>query len=375
MQGAHDWAKNLNRTFEGHGYYRSQVNPQIRSRVTKNELTLTSTWTDDVLGASSTAEGEALAKEQLRSSYEIKDIGEAKLILGMRISRNENGDVILSQRAYAERLLKRFNMQSCSPLTTPLPHGLSLSTEDCPANASEVEEMKKIPYRAALGSLMWMQVATRPDLSFPVNLLAHFAHNPGRAHWNALKHVLGYIKGTLDYGLRYRAGAPLGPVGYVDSDFAGCKNTRRSTEGNIFVVAGGPVSWETKRQDTVALSTVEAEFMAFSRATTQALWLLKYFEEVGLSVARPITIHADNNRAISISSNDKNHRRTKHIDVRHHFVKEHTEADDINFKYIPSSLNMADFLTKTLPRDTLRKTISVLDLGPQTSSAAVQGEC
>jgi len=102
MQGAHDWAKNLNRTFEGHGYYRSQVDPQIRSRVTKNELTLTSTWTNDVLGASLTLEGKTLAKEQLRSSYEIKDIGEAKLILGMKISQSKNGDVVISQRAYAK---------------------------------------------------------------------------------------------------------------------------------------------------------------------------------------------------------------------------------------------------------------------------------
>jgi len=140
-------------------------------------------------------------------------------------------------------------------------------------------------------------------------------------------------------------------------------------------VAGGPVSWETKKQDTVALSTVEAEFMAFSRATTQALWLLKYFEEIGLLVTRPITIHADNNGAIAISTNDKNHRRTKYIDVWHHFVKERTKADEVNFKYIPSASNMADFLTKPLPRDAIQRTITILDLGPQNLGAAVQGEC
>jgi len=271
----------------------------------------------------------------------------------MKISRSKNGDVVISQRVYAERLLKRFNMHSCLPLTTPLPYGLSLSTEDCPANASEIEEMRKVPYCEALGSLMWMQVATRPDLSYPVNLLARFAHNLEKAHWNALKHVLGYIKGTLDYAIRYCAGATLDLVGYVDSDFTRCKNTRRSTEGNIFMVAGGPVSWETKRQNTVALSTVEAEFMAFSWATTQALWLLKYFEEIGLPVTRPITIHADNNGAIALSTNDKNHRHTKHINVCHHFITEHAEANEVNFKYIPSVLNMADFLTKLLLRDAI----------------------
>ena len=249
-------------------------------------------------------------------------MGEAKLILGIRIDRNNSSDVTLSQQAYAERLLKRFNMHLCSPLTTPLPSGLSLSIEDCPSTPTEVDEMKKVPYREALGSLMWLQVATRPDLSFPVNLLACFAHNPGRAHWNALKHVLGYIKGTLDYGITYRAGESLNPVGYIDSVFAGCQSTRRSTEGNIFLVAGGPVSWETKRQDTVVLSTVEAEYMVFSRATTQALWIVKYFEEIHISIEKSIVIHTDNSGAISNSTNDKNHRRTKHIDVQYHFIKE-----------------------------------------------------
>jgi len=114
-------------------------------------------------------------------------------------------------------------------------------------------------------------------------------------------------------------------------------------------VAGGPVSWETKRQDTVALSMVEAEFMALSRATTQALWISKYLKEVGLPVTKPVLIYADNNGAISLSLNDKNHCRTKHIDMQHHFVKEHTKANSVNFQYTPSAENLANFLTKPLP--------------------------
>jgi len=241
MQGAHDWAKNLDKTFQGHGYYKSHADPQIRSRVYNNELILTSIWTDDILGASSTIEGENLAKSQLGSSYEIKDLGKAKLILGMRIDRNQKGDVTLSQQAYCERLLKQFNMHLCSPTTTPLPPGLVISIEDCPSTPDEADEMKNIPFREALGSLMWLQVATRPNITFSVNKLARFAHNPGKAHWNALKHVMAYIKGTIDYGITYKDGSSLKPSGYVDSDYAGCKDTRQSTEGNIFMVAGGPM--------------------------------------------------------------------------------------------------------------------------------------
>ena len=320
-----------------------------------DELTITSTWTDDVLGISSTLEGETLAKDHLGSSYEVKDLGEARLILGMRIDQNQNGDVTCTQQAFCEQLLKHFNMAECAPATTPLPPGLSLSVEDCPTTTEEITEMKNIPFREALGSIMWLQIATRPDLSFSVNILFHFTHNPGKPHWHALKHVLAYIKGTKNYGITYRGGEKLSPTGFVDSDYAGCKDTRRSTEDNVFIVVGGPVSWESKHQETIALSTVEAEFMAFTQATTQALWLSKFFDEVGLPTSKPILIHADNNGSISISLNYKNHRRTKHIDVKHHFVKEHTENGDVLFQYIPSSNNIADILTKPLPRDKICK--------------------
>jgi len=138
-------------------------------------------------------------------------------------------------------------MESCSPATTLLSPGLILSIEDCPTTPDEADEMKNIPFHEVLGSLMWLQVAIRPDLAFSVNKLARFSHNLGRAHWNALKHILAYIKGTIDYGITYKRGSSLQPHRYVNSDYAGCRDTRRSTEENIFMVAGGPVSWECKR--------------------------------------------------------------------------------------------------------------------------------
>jgi len=221
---------------------------------------------------------------------------------------------------------------------------------------------------------MWLQVTTRPDLSFAINLLARFAHNPDKPYWIALKHVLAYVKGTIGYGITYQAGGHLNLIGYVDSDFAGCKNTRRSTEGTIFIVAGGPVSWESKQQDTVTLSTIEAEYMAFSRTMTQAILISKYFDEVGLPTQKPIIIHADNSGAISNSINHKNHQRTKHIDVHHHFVKEHTKSGEIVFQYIPSTENIANILTKSLPCEATRKFASYLSLGQHNANASVQGK-
>jgi len=183
------------------------------------------------------------------------------------------------------------------------------------------------------------------------------------------------VKGTIDYRITYRRGGTLNPIGYVNSDYAGCKDIRRSTEGNVFIVAGGPVSWESKRQETVALSTVESEYMVFICATAQVLWMMKFFAEIGLPVTNPITIYADNNGSISNSTNNKNHCQTKHIDVKFHFVKEHTKKREIMFTYIPSLDNLADLFTKSFPCKTIRRLATAMDLNPKVQVAPVQGKC
>jgi len=264
MQGAHDWAITLDRTYTEHGYYISKADSQVRSKVVDGELTLTTTWMDDVLGASTTPAGEVKAKEELRSSYEIKDLGEVKYILGMKIERTDDGSIKLSQCTYSEYVLKCFGMAEAKSHSTPLPPGITLSIKNSPETQDEADEIKGVPYREALGSLIWLQVATYSDLFYTVNLLSHFAHNPRQAHWNALKHALSYVKGTLDYGITYFCNSSLCPFGYVDSDYAGDVDGRKSTEGHMFFVGGGLVSWVSKRQETIALSTVEAEYMAFT---------------------------------------------------------------------------------------------------------------
>jgi len=176
----------------------------------------------------------------------------------------------------------------------------------------------------------------------------------------------------IDYSITYKEGSSLQPHGYVDSDYAGYRDTRRSTEENIFIVASEPVFWKCKRQDIVALSTVKAEFMAFSKATTQALWISKYFDEVRLPVTKPLTIYADYSSSISNSLNDKNHHRTKHIDVRYYFIKEHTKKGNVIFHYTPTTQNVTGILTKPLPQDTLQKFVNCIGLN--TRSVSVQEE-
>lgn len=270
----------------------------------------------------------------------------------MKIEKDDaTGNIRLSQRAYAERVLERFSMSDATIRSTPLPAGVVLSINNAPQSNEEALEMKNTPYREALGSLMWLQVATHPDLSFAVNLLSRFTNNPGHVHWEALKHTLAYLRGTLDYGITYYKNATIRPFGYVDADFAGDKDTSRSTEGHVFFVASGTVSWVSKRQERVSISTVEAEYTAFTRATQQAIWLAKFLDELGMGQERLVMIFADNNGAMANTHNNKNHRRTKHIRVKHHFTKESVALGDVDFTYIPSANNLADILTKPLTKE------------------------
>lgn len=183
MDGAYNWAKSLNADMKNLGYYRSQADPSVRSRNVDSEITITCTYTDDVTGISSTPEGGALARRELTQSYKTKDLGDAKLILGIRIDRDrEAGTLTISQRAYLERVLARYGMSNCSPQYTPLPVGVILEKSQVPTTTEDHQYMKDKPYREVLGSVMYAQIATRPDLSYAVTTLSKFSSNPGREH-------------------------------------------------------------------------------------------------------------------------------------------------------------------------------------------------
>ena len=185
---------------------------------------------------------------------------------------------------------------------------------------SEKKIMNNKLYHSILGSVMWGQLATRPDLSFSVSLLARFQANPGVDHWNTLMHIIGYIKNTLDCGLTYSHDADLSPHVYVDADYGGCRDTHRSTLGYVFLMAGGPVTWSSKRQATVALSTVEAKYVAMSQCTQQMVWMHSWLGKVGVEYSVLGVISGDNHGTITLTKNTKDHRKVKHINIQHHYI-------------------------------------------------------
>ena len=352
MQGAHDWYETLTDTYNKLGYTTSQADPCVQYKKDHDGYTLTDTYTDDIFGASKTDEEIQKRKDEMGKEWEIKDVGENKYFLGMRVQQNiDQGTIRLTQRPYWEHVLNRFSLTEITPRNTPLPVRIILDDNMSPKTDSEKREMGDKPYRPVLGSVMWGQLATRPDLSFAVSLLSRFQANPGIDHWKSLLHVIGYVKNTMDYGLTYSGNANLTPVAYVDADYGGCRDMRRSTSGYVFMMAGGAVTWSSKRQPTVALSTVEAEYVAMSRCAQQMIWMQTWLDEVEIIYTTPGIIKGDSRGAIALAKTTKDHGKVKHIDIRHHYLRELVKSNLINFEQISSSDNIADIFTKPLARD------------------------
>ena len=216
-----------------------------------------------------------------------------------------------------------------------------LSKSDCPTSEGDELYMKTIPYREAVGSLLWLSNGTRPDVAFAVNQVARYMENPGVKHWNAVLRILMYLKGTQHFNIVFDVSLQSRDTSdffsypkpdaniFVDADHAGNKDDRRSVTGYVFMLAGAPISWQSRSQTTVALSSMEAEYMAACAATQESLWLAMLLDQMGIKLTKPIILREDNQACIDFSKNPGDHKRTKHIDCRYHFVREQVISGDI----------------------------------------------
>uniref|UniRef100_A0A2N9FN54 Integrase catalytic domain-containing protein n=1 Tax=Fagus sylvatica TaxID=28930 RepID=A0A2N9FN54_FAGSY len=269
-------------------------------------------------------------KSLLHKEFEMKDLGAAKKILGMEIRRDREARKLwLSQKNYIRKVLEKFSMLDAKPVSTPLANHFRLSGSQCPKNEEEIENMSKVSYASAVGCLMYAMVCTRPDLAHAVSIVSRYMANPGREHWNAVKWIFRYLKGTAEHGILFsRQPGTNSVVGYVDADYAGEVDDRRSTTGYVFTLSGGPICWKSTLQSIVAMSTTEAEYMAVAEAAKEALWLKGLVKELGLNQGG-VQMHCDSQSAIYLAKNQVYHARTKHIDVRFHKIRELIVTGDI----------------------------------------------
>ena len=224
---------------------------------------------------------------------------------------------------------------------------IRFSKDQSPQTLEEVADMRKIPYREAIGSLNYCAVATRPDIAFPVSLLAQFMENPGRVHWEAVKRIFCYLLGTKDWKLVYGT-TDRGLEGYTDAD-GSSQEHRHAISGYAYLVNGGAISWSSKKQELVTLSTAESEYVAATYAAKEALWLRRLISEIYQPLTEPITLYSDSQSAIALTKDGSYHARTKHIDIRYHFIRFVVQDGSINLIYCPTDDMAADILTKALP--------------------------
>lgn len=261
--------------------------------------------------------------------------------------QDEKG-IFINQRKYAEEILVKFGMEDCNPVRNPMVPGQKLTKRGAGAAVDSTE------FKQLVGSLRYL-TATRPDLMFSVNLVSRYMEEPTEQHMLAAKRILRYVQGTTSLGIRYsRGGEPI-LLGYVDSDYARDADDKKSTSGYAFMLGKGAVSWASKKQPIVTLSTTEAEFVAAAYGACQAVWQRNILEEIGFIQREETVLFCDNSSTIKLSKNPVLHGRSKHIHVRYHFLRELVNEGVIKLEYCSTAEQISDIMTKTVTLEVFEK--------------------
>lgn len=301
------------------GFSRAEVDQAVFYKGNENAKIIVVIHVDDCTIAASTIEDIVAFKTELRQHIEVTDLDELHWLLGIEVRRDRDRRTIsLSQRAYIDSILRRFSFEELKPASSPMEPHTQLTSSQAPATAHEVSIVRDAPYQEAVGALMYASIATRPDITFAVSVVSRFSANPGVPHWNAVKRIHRYLSGTRDLWLTYGSDArPL--VGYGDADGSMAED-RHAISGYAFLIDGGAVSWSSKRQEIISLSTTESEYVAATHAMKEALWLRSLVKEILKPIDGPTVLFSDNQSAIALAHDHQYHARSKHIDIRYHFI-------------------------------------------------------
>lgn len=339
-----------NSVLDGHkriGFVQANSDPCIYT-ASEGEMFIVGVYVDDILLACGREERIKYVKKSLAERFEVKDLGRLHYFLGMKVIQ-EGRIVWIGQPNYTKKVAERFGLQDAKPVSTPIEPGAKLVKAKDKQNLVD-----QWMYQSAVGSLLYLSVATRPDITYAVCKVARFSAEPDKSHWAAVKRIIRYLVGTAEFGLLYRKGVQEECVGYSDADWGGDLDDRRSTSGYLFRMCAAAVSWRSKKQTCVALLTAEAEYMALASATQEAVWIGQLNRElsgVRDNEVSETVVFEDNQSAIFMAKNPQFHGRTKHIAIKYHFVREQVSNGTVNLKYCQTKEMIADILTKGLSRD------------------------
>jgi Reverse transcriptase (RNA-dependent DNA polymerase)/gag-polypeptide of LTR copia-type/Zinc knuckle len=355
-QAGRAWYKDMRRTFEDLGFVRSAVDHSVFIRKRGAEVLVVPVATDDMTVAGTPLSAVQAFKREMAERYEITDLGEVRWLLGFEVVRNRQARTIsLSQRSYIEAMANRFRIADSKPVYTPMEAGVDYSKPE------HLKRPADAPYREACGHLLWPAMIGRPDILFSVVHLAQFVSNPSESQWKALKRVMRYLYTTRDYCLTL-GGSSAAVSGYTDSDWASQLH-RHSISGYAYFLGEGCVTWSSKKQPIIALSTAEAEYVAGTHSSKEASWIRAFMSEIDSAYEGAVPLACDNQSAIAMTKDARYHARTKHIDIRYHYIREQVESDRLAISYVPSEENVADIFTKALPRVQFEYLVRCLGLG------------
>ena len=351
-QSGRNWNNMLHSFLCNENFSQSRADPCVYVRNSETEgCVILIIWVDDIIISATYAKLLESVKESLCQKFKMKDLGELSWFLGTQFKCSKTS-IEMSQSQYIDKVLSKFQMSDCKPKPTPCALGIE---KECDVKPKELSDPRL--YRAIVGSLIYVMTGTRPDLCYVVTKLSQNMAKPSESDLILAKHVLRYLKGTREQCLKFeKSESPLKLIGFCDSDWGASVKDRRSITGyNFQLLERGPlISWKSRKQPTVALSTCEAEYISLASAVQESKFLRQICKDMNI-VIDDVVIHVDNQGAINLAKNPVNHQRSKHIDIKYHFIRSEIQAGNVKLEYVPTEDNVADIFTKPATKVKLEK--------------------
>ncbi|WVZ85239.1 LOW QUALITY PROTEIN: hypothetical protein U9M48_032186 [Paspalum notatum var. saurae] len=365
-QASRSWNLRFDEVVKGFGFIKNIEEPCVYKKVSGSALVFLVLYVDDKLLIGNDISMLKAVKDSLRKSFSMKDLGEAAYILGIKIYRDWSKCLIgLSQSTYIDKVLKWFNLHDSKKGFLPMSPGTILSKIQCPSTTDEQKRMSEIPYAFAIGSIMHAMICTRSDVSFALSVTSRYQSYPGEGHWIAVKNILKYLRKTKDAFLVFGGEEELVVKGYTDAGFQTDKDDSRSQAGFVFCLDGRAVSWKSSKQDTVADSATETEYIAASETAKEAVWIRKLVSKFGVvsSASCPLDLYCDNMGTIAQAKEPRSHQKSEHILRRYHLIREIIDRGDVKICKVHTDLNVADPLTKPLPQSKFETHTKAMGIG------------
>lgn len=339
-QGPRCWFAKLTSALKKFGFKQSYSDYSLFTYIKGDRSLRVLVYVDDLIIAGNDLKTVTKFKDYLSDCFKMKDLGKAKYFLGIEIARGPQG-MFLTQRKYALDIVAEAGLLGCKPTSTPMEHNHKL--------LSDKGAFYKNParYRRFVGKLVYL-VITRPELSYAVHVLSQVMQHPREAHWDAVVRVIQYLKGTPGQGIMLKAVSDLCLRVFCDADWAACPRSRRSLSSFIVLLGNSPISWKTKKQDTVSHSSAEAEYRSMAVALREFKWLKRLLRDLGVEHSLPMQMFCDSKSALYIAANPVFHERTKHIEADCHSVRDAVQDKSIVTRHVRTTEQLADIMTKAL---------------------------